>query len=65
MKTLQLTVWCKKGNVIDTEYGIIDYEEWCERECKRIKGGAYIVNKKDQCCIKRKGVRHEAVDVVA
>lgn len=35
----QVTVWMEPEKSINSEYGIIPYKDWCEKEKSRLNGG--------------------------
>lgn len=40
-----------KTRTIDTEYGLISYEEFCTKEAKRIGGSAKAVSSGNMICV--------------
>ena len=48
--------WGEREIVMDTEYGLIIRERWCELEAERIGGNAYPAykkkGKKNLCCVR-------------
>ena len=44
MQTNRITEWHKPSMMLDSHYGDVTYQEWCEKEAKRI-GKCYIEQK--------------------
>ena len=54
--------WNNKDEVINTQYGWITYQDWCEREIQRIKRkGLNLVVRLSKCCV-MEGVYRDPAD---
>jgi hypothetical protein len=49
-----ITVKQHKTDMMDTEYGVISYEEWCKKEVGRIPNTIYKEHK-DKCWVSHAG----------
>lgn len=38
----EVTVWGRPEERLNSEYGIVTYQEWCEKECVRVGDGTTI-----------------------
>ena len=54
------TIRKPKDDKLNTEYGFISFEEWCQKEAKRIGHGAEYKEKGKRCWVQ--GRKKEEVD---
>ena len=53
-KNKYLTVRKKRDSLVNSEYGIIRYDDWCNKEVKRIGRGCTYEETKTHCWVQRK-----------
>jgi hypothetical protein len=49
--------WDRTDRIIDTEYGVITYMDWCKKEAKRLDANFLTKFTKKQlyCCVSKDG----------
>ncbi len=43
--------WEKKDTMINTEHGVVRYEEFCKNEVKRMQNGKKVIREGDSVCV--------------
>lgn len=52
-KHMQLSVWDNPNNKLQSQYGFITYQAWCEKEAARIGADAFVLGSDALVCLCR------------